>query len=111
MEDLVRMERRTAKTRTTNAVVAAIPIGVALVITVIVLAWTVANGQQLRVGDWVQHEPSRCATRCGVAAGQSGTPGAVLCPTSNCDPHPKPDPKQCGKTGDCSTTATTTPTT
>ena len=51
----------------------------------------------------MQGEPTGCATRCGVGAGQSGTPGAVTCTTSSCDADTKRDPKQCPKTADCGT--------
>merc|ERR1719476_1210893 len=53
------------------------------------------------IGKWVQSEPSGCATKCGVGAGQSGTPGSVTCTTLSCDANTKPKPKQCPKTADC----------
>ena len=53
------------------------------------------------VGNWVQAEPIGCDTKCGVAAGESGTPGAVTCSTSSCDAGAKPAAKQCPKTVDC----------
>merc|ERR1719476_129893 len=53
------------------------------------------------IGKWVQSEPSGCATKCGVGAGQSGTPGLVTCTTVSCDANTKPKPKQCPKTADC----------
>ena len=52
-------------------------------------------------GNWVQAEPTGCATKCGVAEGASGTPGAVTCSTSSCDADAKPAAKQCPKTVDC----------
>ena len=52
-------------------------------------------------GNWIQAEPTGCATKCGVAAGASGTPGAVTCSTSSCDADAKPAAKQCPKTEDC----------
>ena len=56
-----------------------------------------------RLDNWKQAEPSGCATKCGVAAGKSGTPGAVTCSTTSCDPDAKPAAKQCPKTVDCGT--------
>ena len=53
------------------------------------------------LGKWKQAEPSGCATKCGVAAGKSGTPGAVTCDSLSCDDEEKPDAKQCPKTVDC----------
>ena len=53
------------------------------------------------LGNWKQAEPSGCATKCGVAAGKSGTPGAVTCDTTSCDLSAKPAAKQCPKTVDC----------
>ena len=55
------------------------------------------------LGNWKQAEPSGCATKCGVAAGKSGTPGAVTCSTSSCNADTKPAAKQCPKTVDCGT--------
>merc|ERR1719181_2499664 len=55
----------------------------------------------LKTGQWMQAEPTGCATKCGVGAGLSGTPGAVICSTSSCDPATKPSPKQCPRTVDC----------
>ena len=54
------------------------------------------------IGNWIQAEPTGCATKCGVAAG-SGTPGAVTCDSSSCDAKTKPKAKQCPKTMDCGT--------
>ena len=53
------------------------------------------------LGKWKQGEPSRCARKCGVGAGKSGTPGAVTCSTASCDLSAKPAAKQCLKTVDC----------
>ena len=61
------------------------------------------------LGNWKQAEPSGCATKCGVAAGKSGTPGAVSCNTTSCDPDTKPAAKQCPKTVDCGTFDTDMP--
>ena len=55
------------------------------------------------LGNWKQAEPSGCATKCGVAAGKSGTPGAVTCDSSSCNADDKPAAKQCPKTVDCGT--------
>ena len=52
-------------------------------------------------GDWVASDPTGCASRCGIGAGMSGTPGTVNCTTSTCDPDAKPDSKECPKTVDC----------
>ena len=38
-----------------------------------------------------------------MAAGKSGTPGAVTCDSSSCDDEEKPDAKQCPKTDNCGT--------
>ena len=56
---------------------------------------------RLSVGNWVQSEPTGCATTCGVGAGLSGTPGAVTCTTSSCDPDAEPELKECPQTEDC----------
>ena len=61
------------------------------------------------LGKWEQAEPSGCATKCGVAAGKSGTPGAVTCSTSSCNADTKPAAKQCPKTVDCGTCASSMP--
>ena len=61
------------------------------------------------LGNWKQAEPSGCATKCGVAAGKSGTPGAVSCNTTSCDVSAKPAAKQCPKTVDCGTLNTGMP--
>ena len=53
------------------------------------------------IGDWVQGEPSGCATKCGVGLGLSGTNGTVTCSTSSCDGDAKPAAKLCPKTVDC----------
>ena len=58
------------------------------------------------LGNWKQAEPSGCATKCGVAAGKSGTPGAVTCDSSSCDAETKPAAKQCPKTDNCGTFGT-----
>ena len=55
------------------------------------------------LGKWAQGDPTGCATTCGVGAGRSGTPGAVVCSTDNCDADAKPARKQCPKTVDCGT--------
>ena len=55
------------------------------------------------IGNWIQAEPTGCATKCGVSAGKSGTQGAVTCSTSSCDLNAKPAAKQCPKTVDCGT--------
>ena len=55
------------------------------------------------LGKWIQAEPSGCDTKCGVGEGLSGTPGAVTCSTTSCDPNTKPDAKQCPATEDCGT--------
>ena len=60
------------------------------------------------LGNWKQAEPSGCATKCGVAAGKSGTPGAVTCDSSSCNADTKPAAKQCPKTVDCGTYARAT---
>ena len=62
------------------------------------------------LGKWEQAEPSGCATKCGVAAGKSGTPGAVTCDSPSCDEEKKPDAKQCPKTDNCGTFDTDMPT-
>ena len=54
------------------------------------------------IGNWIQAEPTGCATKCGVAAG-SGTPGAVTCDSSSCNAGTKPNAKQCPKTEACGT--------
>ena len=61
------------------------------------------------LGNWKQAEPSGCATKCGVAAGKSGTPGAVSCNTASCNPDTKPAAKKCPKTVDCGTFGTDMP--
>ena len=62
------------------------------------------------IGNWLKNEPSGCATKCGVAAGESGTPGEVECDTESCNPDTKPeDPEQCPKTVDCGTFDTDIP--
>ena len=53
------------------------------------------------LGNWIQAEPTKCATKCGVTAGTSGTPGEVSCNTTSCDPDTKPTAKKCPKTVDC----------
>ena len=58
------------------------------------------------LGKWIQAEPSGCATKCGVAAGKSGNPGAVTCDSLSCDPDTKPDAKQCPETDKCGTFGT-----
>ena len=58
------------------------------------------HGRSL-LGTWIQAEPTGCATKCGVATGASGTPGAVTCSTSSCDADAKPAAKQCPETEDC----------
>ena len=76
-----------------------------LLVTVIVIPF----GKHLTAaGSWTQGEPVGCSSKCGVAEGESGTPGAVTCTTSKCDPEAKPAPKKCPKTADCVRTSTYT---
>ena len=70
-------------------------------------AWLFTTTHSL--GKWIQSQPSGCATKCGVAAGKSGTPGAVTCSTTSCDLNTKPAAKQCPKTVDCGTFGTDMP--
>ena len=74
-----------------------------------VFCWTNLFNTPTLLGIWKQAEPSGCATKCGVAAGKSGTPGAVSCNTTSCDPDTKPAAKQCPKTVDCGACASCMP--